>query len=106
MHKLLELKFDLQRVQSAWRTGPLPPPAKNDAAAIGRTNDAILYGAHAVLYVRGDDASLEEIGPQTPSTASKDYGRPFAEVLASSNNDFYQVDPMLFSPAMVTLINL
>jgi methenyltetrahydromethanopterin cyclohydrolase len=106
LHKLYALKFDLERVASAWGVAPLPPPAKNDAAGIGRTNDAILYGAHAVLYVRGDDASLEEIGPKTPSSASKDYGRPFAEVLAAYGNNFYQVDPLLFSPAMVTLSNL
>ena len=106
LHKLHELRFDLERIVSAWGQAPLPPPAKNDAAAIGRTNDAILYGGHALLYVRGDDASLEAIGPQTPSSASKDYGRPFGETLAAYNHDFYQVDPLLFSPAMVTLVNL
>jgi methenyltetrahydromethanopterin cyclohydrolase len=106
LHKLHALKFDLDRVVSACGAAPLPPPAKNDAAGIGRTNDAILYGAHTLLYMRGDDASLEEIGPQMPSSASKDYGRPFAEVLAAYGNDFYQVDPLLFSPAMVTLVNL
>jgi methenyltetrahydromethanopterin cyclohydrolase len=106
LHKLHELKFDLGRIESAWGKAPLPPPAKNDAAGIGRTNDAILYGAHAVLYVRGDDASLEDVGPQIPSIASRDYGRPFAEILAGYNHDFYQVDPHLFSPAMVTLMNL
>jgi methenyltetrahydromethanopterin cyclohydrolase len=106
LHKLHALKFDLHRIKSAWGQAPLPPPAKNDLAGIGRTNDSILYGAHAALYVRGDDASLEEIGPQIPSRASKDYGRPFAEVLAAYNHDFYQVDPLLFSPAMITLVNL
>ena len=106
MHKLHELKFDLHRIESGWGAAPLPPPAKDDLAAIGRTNDAILYGAHAVLYVRGDDESIKEIGPRTPSSASKDYGRPFAEVLKAYNHDFYQVDPLLFSPAAVTLVNL
>jgi methenyltetrahydromethanopterin cyclohydrolase len=59
-----------------------------------------------VLYVRGDDASLTEVGRKTPSSASKDYGRPFAEILAAYNHDFYQVDRLLFSPAMVTFVNL
>ena len=106
LHKLHELGFDLNRVESGWGAAPLPPPAAADLAAIGRTNDAILYGGRAVLYVRGDDASLQEIGPQIPSSASKDYGRPFAEILADYHHDFYQVDPLLFSPAMVTLVNL
>ncbi|RIK79591.1 MAG: methenyltetrahydromethanopterin cyclohydrolase [Planctomycetota bacterium] len=106
LHKLHELKFDLRRIESAWGAAPLPPPADNDLAAIGRTNDAILYGGCATLYVRGDDQSLEAVGPHAPSSASKDYGRPFAEVLAAANHDFYQVDPLLFSPAAITFVNL
>ena len=45
LHKLAELKFDLSRIVSAFGTAPLAPVAANDLAAIGRTNDAILYGA-------------------------------------------------------------
>jgi methenyltetrahydromethanopterin cyclohydrolase len=106
LHKLHELKFDLNNIVSAFGSAPLPPPAKKDLAAIGRTNDAILYGGRVVLYVRGDDATLEAIGPQTPSNASKDYGKPFAETLAAYDNDFYKVDPLLFSPAEITFANL
>ena len=106
LHKLHELKFDLHRVVSGWGAAPLPPPAKDDLAAIGRANDAILYGGHAVLYVRGDDESLRAIGAQTPSSASKDYGRPFAEIFAGYDHDFYKIDPHLFRPAVVTLVNI
>lgn len=106
LHKLHELKFDLDRIESGWGTAPLPPPAADDLTAIGRTNDAILYGGQAVLYVRGEDRSLEAIGPQIPSNHSADYGRPFAEVLAQYDHQFYKVDPLLFSPAQVTLVNL
>ena len=49
LHKLSELGFDLGRVVSAHGTAPLPPVAEDDLAAIGRTNDAILYGARVVL---------------------------------------------------------
>lgn len=48
LHKLAELKFDLTRIVSAFGVAPLPPVAANDTAAIGRTNDAILYGARVV----------------------------------------------------------
>ena len=41
-----------------------------------------------------------------PSSASRDYGRPFAEMLAAYNHDFYHVDPLLFSPAEITFVNL
>ena len=45
LHKLHELKFDLNQVLSGFGSAPLPPVAKDELGAIGRTNDAILYGA-------------------------------------------------------------
>jgi methenyltetrahydromethanopterin cyclohydrolase len=106
LHKLHELGFDLERVVSAFGVAPLPPVAANDLAAIGRTNDAILYGGRVVLAVTGDDASLEGTGPLVPSTASRDHGEPFAAIFARYNHDFYAVDPHLFSPAQVVFQNL
>jgi methenyltetrahydromethanopterin cyclohydrolase len=106
LHKLAELKFDLARIVSAHGTAPLPPVAANDLAAIGRTNDAVLYGARVVLCVTGDDPSLESVGPHVPSSSSRDYGEPFAKIFARYNNDFYAVDPHLFSPAEVMFQNI
>ncbi len=106
LHKLAELGFDLSRVISAYGTAPLPPVAKNDLAAIGRTNDAVLYGARVILHVTGDDASLAEIGPRVPSSASPDYGEPFAAIFKRANHDFYKVDPHLFSPAEILFQNV
>ena len=106
LHKLHELGFDLKRIQSAQGVAPLPPVARHDLAAIGRTNDAILYGARVVLYVTGDDESIAAIGPKIPSNSSKDHGEPFAAIFKRYNNDFYAVDPHLFSPAEVMIQNL
>ena len=106
LHKLAELKFDLTRLVSAQGTAPLPPVAASDLDAIGRTNDAILYGSRVVLYVTGDDSSLESIGPQVPSSSSRDHGEPFAAIFARYNHDFYAVDPHLFSPAEVVFQNI
>ena len=106
LHKMHELGFDVSTVVSGFGTAPLSPPAKNDMAGIGRTNDSILYGASVTLWVRAEDTALASIGPRIPSSESKDYGRPFAEVFASYEYDFYKVDPHLFSPATITLVNL
>lgn len=105
LHKLHELGFDLMRVKHGSGWAPLPPLVDDDLAAIGRTNDAILYGGFVDLTVRGDDASLEAIGPQVPSSASPDFGRPFAEIFARYDHDFYRIDRQLFSPAVVTFHN-
>jgi methenyltetrahydromethanopterin cyclohydrolase len=106
LHKLAELKFDVSRIVSAHGIAPVPPVASNDLAAIGRTNDAVLYGARVILAVTGDDPSLVELGPQIPSSSSRDYGEPFAAIFARYNNDFYAVDPHLFSPAEVVFQNV
>ncbi len=105
LHKLHELKFDVNQVVSGYGVAPLPPVAKDELGAIGRTNDAILYGGRVTLWGRADDEQLEAIGPRVPSSGSKDHGAPFAEIFARYG-DFYQIDPLLFSPAEVTFVNL
>lgn len=106
LHKLHELGFDLARVVSGAGTAPVPAVAADDLVGIGRTNDAILYGGEVTFWVRGDDDSLAAIGPRAPSSASRDHGRPFAEIFERYGRDFYAIDPLLFSPAVVRLVNL
>jgi methenyltetrahydromethanopterin cyclohydrolase len=106
LHKLYELKFDLGQIVSGFGTAPLPPVAADFLSAIGRTNDAILYGGQVVLWVRADDGQLAEIGPKVPSSSSPDHGAPFAEIFARYEQDFYRIDPLLFSPAVIVFHNL
>lgn len=106
LHKLHEVGYDLKNVVSGYGAAPLPPVAADDLIGIGRTNDAILYGGEVTLWVKDDDARLAEIGPQVPSSASRDFGEPFAAVFERYGRDFYKIDPLLFSPAVVTFVNL
>jgi methenyltetrahydromethanopterin cyclohydrolase len=106
LHKLHELGYDLKNVASGFGSAPLPPVAADDLVGIGRTNDAVLYGGEVTLWVRDSDERLAEIGPRVPSCASGDFGEPFAAIFERYGRDFYKIDPLLFSPAVVTLINL
>ena len=107
LHKLHDLGFDLGRIRRGRGVAPLAPvPAGDDLVAIGRTNDAILYGGHVVLEVTGDDASLAEIGPRMVSSASASYGAPFMQLFEQAGRDFYALDPALFAPALVDLVNV
>jgi methenyltetrahydromethanopterin cyclohydrolase len=103
LHKMETLGFDVRRVISAIGTAPLPPVAKNDLRAIGRTNDCILYGGQARYTVRAGDRELEELAAQVPASASRDYGTPFYDIFQRYGGDFYKIDPLLFSPAEVWL---
>ena len=105
LHKLHELKFDVNQVVSGYGVAPLPPVSPDELAAIGRTNDAILYGGKVTLWVRADDELLASVGPKVPSSASKDHGEPFAAIFRRYG-DFYKIDPLLFSPAEVEFRNL
>ena len=105
LHKLHELEFDVRRVVAGFGSCPLPPVAGDDMAALGRTNDAVLYGGQVHLTVEGhdDDDALRRLVQRLPASASSDYGEPFASVLKGANFDFYAIDPLLFSPAQVRL---
>lgn len=103
MHKIHTLHFPLEHVVDGMASAPLPPPSPDFLTGMGRTNDAILFGGHAHIFVSGSDEAAARLAQELPSSASRDYGRPFAEVFKSVNMDFYQIDPMLFSPAAVTV---
>ena len=102
MHKLHEVGFDLDRVRSGYGVAPVAPVAKKDARAMGITNDCILYGGRTFYFVRSDDKELEDVIKKVPSSSSEQYGQPFYDLFKSVGNDFYKVDPLLFSPAEIT----
>ncbi len=106
LHKLHELHFPLDRVVDGMGTAPLAPPAPSFVQAMGRTNDAIIYGGSVQLFVRGPDEAARKLARDLPSTGSRDYGRPFAEIFAAYKGDFYAMDRLLFSPALVTVTAL
>ena len=68
---------------------------------MGRTNDAIIFGGRVQLFVTGPAAEARALAEALPAAASRDYGRPFAEMFRAVRGDFYAIDPMLFSPAEV-----
>ncbi len=103
LHKLHELEVDPARVRSGWGCCPVAPVAKDDPTAIGRTNDAVLYGGTVHLWIEADDEQLSDLAQRLPSSASEAFGTPFGELLAAADWNFYEIDPMLFSPAAVTL---
>jgi methenyltetrahydromethanopterin cyclohydrolase len=106
LHKVHALGFPLDHVRDGLGSVPLPPPAPDFLTAMGRTNDAILFGGEVQLFVTGPEEAARELAANLPSSASRDYGRPFKEVFAAAGNDFYAIDSMLFSPARVLVTSL
>ncbi len=105
LHKTHVLGVELDEVVEGSGCAPLPPPAPDGIQAMGRTNDAILYGGRVHLVVK-HDAVARRLAAELPASGSRDYGRPFADIFTSFNYDFYQIDPALFAPAEVWVASL
>ncbi len=101
MHKAHELKFPLENIIDGSGSAPLCPPHPDFVQAMGRTNDAILFAGQVHLFVSGSDEEAEKLANALPSSTSKDYGKPFAQIFKEYDYDFFKVDGMLFSPASV-----
>lgn len=98
--------FPLDRIRSAVGVAPLCPPHPDKTAAMGRTNDAIIYGGHVALSVAGPADEAERLARQLPSRTSSEWGRSFAEVFADCGGDFRAIDAEFFSPAEVAVTAL
>ena len=106
LHKAHALGFPLDAIVDGAGSAPLCPPSPNFLTAMSRTNDAILFAGQVQLFVDADDAGASGLAEKLPSSASADYGRPFGEIFKGVKYDFYQIDPMLFSPASVIVSSL
>ena len=109
LHQMHEIGFPLGTIVSGTGCAPLPCPHPDTITAIGRSNDAILYGGRVEIYLRtekGQEDLVESLGPKIPSCHSPAHGKPFAEIFREAGCDFYKIDPRLFAPAEVVLHDL
>ncbi len=107
LHKANDLKFPLENIVDGMAAAPLPAPHPDFLTAMGRTNDAIIYGGLVQLFVTGSADAAKALAEKLPSRTSRDYGKPFGEIFKQFKGDFYAIDPLLFSPAeaIVTAID-
>jgi methenyltetrahydromethanopterin cyclohydrolase len=101
LHKANDLGFALDDIVDGIGSAPIPAPHPDFLAAMGRTNDAIIYGGLVQLFVTGSAEAARELAERLPSSTSRDFGQPFAEIFKRFKGDFYAIDPLLFSPAEV-----
>ncbi len=99
MFRLSELGYDPLDVLSVTGRAPVAPVPDDEQTAIARTNDALAYGGSVHLVVDSEFDRFDEI----PSTATEEYGTPFADIFAEADWDFYEVPETVFAPAQVTI---
>lgn len=116
LHKLEQLGLDPKVVEYAWGYAPIIPLHPKFDEAMGRTNDAILYGGTAYYIVNYEnDDELEEIVKLAPSSSSRMIQEAkalakksprFLEIFKEAGFDFYEIDPNIFAPAIVIINNM
>ncbi len=106
LHKLTQLGLDPKLVTHACGYAPLAPVHPKLAQAMGRTNDAIIYGGTAYFTVScDDDEEVKSLLEKAPASESRSYGKPFMEIFKEAEYDFYKIDPGLFAPAVYVINN-
>lgn len=103
VHRLYKGGFDLNRIIMAQGTAPIAPLIKDEVEAMGRINDALIYGSQVEFWVDGEEGGLEEICEEVLISSSKDCGKPFAQLFWKANGDFFQMDPLIHGVAKLTL---
>ncbi len=107
-YKMLEfLHFDVNKVKHAAGIAPIAPVDPDGLKAMGKTNDAVLFGGRTYYYVESEEGDdVKSIADQLPSSASAGYGKPFFDVFKEAEFDFYKIDKGMFAPAEVVINDL
>ena len=106
LHKAHELKFPMDKIVEGFGSSPIPPTSPDFLTAMGRTNDAIIFAGITQLIVDATDDEAKKLCDKMPSSVSKDYGKPFADIFKSYDYDFFKIDANLFSPSKVIISNM
>jgi methenyltetrahydromethanopterin cyclohydrolase len=116
LHKLENLGLDPNVVEYAWGYAPIIPLHPKFNEAMGRTNDAIMYGGTAYFMVDYEsDEELEEIVRHAPSSSSRllqeamakaKKSPRFRDIFKEAGFDFYEIDPDIFAPARIIANNI
>lgn len=103
LHQWETLGGDLNGIVSGTGLAPLPAVAKDSLTGIGWTNDAIIFHGQVCLQLNENAGSWKKIAQQLPSQNSPAFGKSFLTLFKECGNDFYKMDPRLFSPAQVSI---
>ncbi len=107
-YKMLEaLKFDVNKVKHAAGIAPIAPIDPDGLKAMGKTNDAVLFGGRTYYYIESEEGDdIASVAAKLPSSAADGYGKPFFDVFKEAEFDFYKIDKGMFAPAEVVINDL
>lgn len=104
-YKMMEaLDFDVNKVKHAAGIAPIAPIDPDGLKAMGKTNDAVLFGGRTYYYIESEEGDdVAGLAAKLPSSAADGYGKPFFDVFKEAEFDFYKIDKGMFAPAEVVI---
>ena len=104
LHKFFELGINPEWIVSGTGTCPIAPVAEDDFKAMGWTNDCIILAGSVTLNMdvpESEESKLLELIKKCPSRSRQ----RFQEVFKEAGGDFSKIDPGMFAPAKISVIN-
>jgi methenyltetrahydromethanopterin cyclohydrolase len=101
--------FDISTIVYGYGRAPIPPVIKDEVLAMGRINDALVYGGSSGLWVsHPDDEEVRQTALAMPfsAKAGDDYGKGYAEIYDTYGRSLFNIPARLDSPAHVTVTNI
>jgi len=106
-HKMHAKGFEVSKVVNARGRTPIAPLVTDEVKAIGRINDAILYGGEAEFWVDAEDEEISSVIEKLVSkTSSPYYPELFADVFERAGRNFYKIDHDFHSIAKLQIHNV
>ncbi len=106
-HKMFEKNFNAGQIVHMHGSAPIAPIVKDELKAMGRINDALIYGADIEVWVDSDDVSIAKVIHQLAGkTSSPNYGELFEDVFEAAGRDFFYVDHDVHSLGKVQIHNI
>lgn len=106
VHKMYEHGFNLEHIQFAKGLAPIAPIIDDETEAMGRINDALLYGGYSEFWVCCDDQEIIDVINQLVSEASDHCGKPFSKLFSEAEHDFYKMDKDIHAMSKVKMHNM
>jgi methenyltetrahydromethanopterin cyclohydrolase len=101
--------FDLTTIVHGYGRAPVPPVMKDEILAMGRINDALVYGGSSGLWLRHpDDETVRRTAEALPFSvqAGADYDKGYAKIYETYGHNFFNIPHNLDVPAKVMMANL
>lgn len=105
MNKMMLKGFPLDSISQAYGSCIIAPVSPDWLTAMGRINDALLYGGICTVHAACEDTDIESRISRLVTASSKDYGKLFKDAFIKAGKEFYRMDVDIHSPARVEVYN-